>query len=523
MTDRVLVWLIHPVTVAGTALLIVNDHVLKAAYPGWLTGKLSDVAGLVMTPPLLALLLALGGRLAAVLRTSWGFRGRRAGDLLAVAAIVVVGVGFTAVKATAAGAATASAAWSAVNGPSVILADVTDLLALPALGLAWWAWRSAAVRPTVARWLRMVAVLVVLPIAGLGVAATSAPVYDDAVTLYEWRGAAVVGIGNAYHGDREPDRWQVSRHDGPTFAELPAGGYEMFVEQPPPAASGEDCSTREPGHCFRVVPRRLAVEESRDGGATWRVAWQVDEDARQRLAVTMPAMDDVEEYLSSRALLVRDQPDGGVVVLVANGRDGLARRDGAGRWERIGFGTLTGDGLRQEVAAQPIPSVAEATVTAGWRVAAPLSIVVGSFVALVGCATLLVRRHGRLLLTVTVPAGLLNLLGLAVFTMYAMAGANSDELLAPLMIVGTLLGLAVAPAGAIVLTVVVVKPLRAIAGWICAAGLLAGAVVWLPYLLRLLTNWPPQRTLTLHAVATTLAVLLVSVPAVIRHAARLDR
>lgn len=53
-----LAWLVHPVTVFATALLIVNDHLLKAAYPGWVTGKLSDVAGLVMAPPVVAVALA---------------------------------------------------------------------------------------------------------------------------------------------------------------------------------------------------------------------------------------------------------------------------------------------------------------------------------------------------------------------------------------------------------------------------------------------------------------------------------
>ena len=40
----------HPVALAAIAVLVVNDHVLKSAYPGWLTGKLSDIAGLVFFP-----------------------------------------------------------------------------------------------------------------------------------------------------------------------------------------------------------------------------------------------------------------------------------------------------------------------------------------------------------------------------------------------------------------------------------------------------------------------------------------
>ena len=50
-------WAAHPLTVGATAVLLLNDHVLKPAWPGLVTGKLSDVAGLVAAPPVLGLLL----------------------------------------------------------------------------------------------------------------------------------------------------------------------------------------------------------------------------------------------------------------------------------------------------------------------------------------------------------------------------------------------------------------------------------------------------------------------------------
>ncbi len=45
-------WLSHPVTVVAALVLLLNDHLLKHAWPGPVTGKLSDVAGLVVAPPL---------------------------------------------------------------------------------------------------------------------------------------------------------------------------------------------------------------------------------------------------------------------------------------------------------------------------------------------------------------------------------------------------------------------------------------------------------------------------------------
>ena len=43
-------YLLRPVVLAGLLLWIVNDHVLKATFASWWTGKLSDVASLAVFP-----------------------------------------------------------------------------------------------------------------------------------------------------------------------------------------------------------------------------------------------------------------------------------------------------------------------------------------------------------------------------------------------------------------------------------------------------------------------------------------
>src|SRR5687768_10907746 len=51
--------LMHPVTLMAIAVLLLNDHVFKHAWPGtWWTGKLSDIAWMVFALPALALVLA---------------------------------------------------------------------------------------------------------------------------------------------------------------------------------------------------------------------------------------------------------------------------------------------------------------------------------------------------------------------------------------------------------------------------------------------------------------------------------
>ena len=52
--------LLHPVAVGAVVLLILNDHVFKALWPGLVTGKLSDVAGMIFFPILLQGLVELG-------------------------------------------------------------------------------------------------------------------------------------------------------------------------------------------------------------------------------------------------------------------------------------------------------------------------------------------------------------------------------------------------------------------------------------------------------------------------------
>ena len=41
---------LHPVALASLVVLLLNDHVLKAAAPGVVTGKLSDLAGMAFFP-----------------------------------------------------------------------------------------------------------------------------------------------------------------------------------------------------------------------------------------------------------------------------------------------------------------------------------------------------------------------------------------------------------------------------------------------------------------------------------------
>ncbi len=110
-------------------LLVLNDHFLKGAglLPDALTGKLSDFAGLIVAPVVLA---------ALVRARSPQARG---------ACLAAVGIGFSAINLLppVAGFVEGLLRWS-------ITVDPSDLVALPALGLSWWAMAERGERTRVA-------------------------------------------------------------------------------------------------------------------------------------------------------------------------------------------------------------------------------------------------------------------------------------------------------------------------------------------------------------------------------------
>jgi hypothetical protein len=110
------------------ALLIVNDHWLKGAgvLPGWLTGKLSDGAGMIVAPVLLATLCRAE---------------RRASRLACFAATALV---FAAIKLSVTLASWWAALLAVFGVPWHMVSDPTDLAGLLALPIGWWVLHAPA-------------------------------------------------------------------------------------------------------------------------------------------------------------------------------------------------------------------------------------------------------------------------------------------------------------------------------------------------------------------------------------------
>ncbi|WP_437968406.1 hypothetical protein WMF04_03550 [Sorangium sp. So ce260] len=123
--------LLHPLWIGALALLVLNDHALKGSglLPGWLTGKLSDFAGLLVAPVVLASLLRVTSRR--------GFLG----------AHVATGAVFSAIKLAPDAARAVEGLMALTPIPWSITVDPTDLVALPLLLVSYRVLGEAARQP----------------------------------------------------------------------------------------------------------------------------------------------------------------------------------------------------------------------------------------------------------------------------------------------------------------------------------------------------------------------------------------
>jgi hypothetical protein len=142
--------LFHPVPLLALLVLLANDWLAKpsAVLPGWLAGKLSDVAGLLAAPLVATAALDCALWLAARLGSRIDFSLHRA--RLHVAALAG-GAAFAAVKLwpAAARALERAASWAGLDWS--VVSDPTDLVALPALAVAVWLGRREIARVPLGR------------------------------------------------------------------------------------------------------------------------------------------------------------------------------------------------------------------------------------------------------------------------------------------------------------------------------------------------------------------------------------
>jgi hypothetical protein len=133
--------LLHPIALGALGLWLLNDHVLKWLAPCWLTGKLSDVACLVVCPLLVVAAAEMG----------WPRISFRAHRLVLLVSLFVFGAIMASIRISPLAASVyryglGAAQWCAIalvhmlSGrdlptllPVQLTMDVTDIVTLPSL------------------------------------------------------------------------------------------------------------------------------------------------------------------------------------------------------------------------------------------------------------------------------------------------------------------------------------------------------------------------------------------------------
>ena len=247
-------WLAQPFFVVALGLLAVNDHVLKAHWPSWWTGKLSDVAGVVVV-----------GTVASVVL------GRRLG-------LIVAGVAFAVLK-TVPGAQVIAAPF--LGGQTI--QDPTDLIALlvlvPLAGLlrrldnqhTECPPRCGDIRRSISA-LAAVVVPVVASLATIFTATATSCASRPVVAEIDVVGANFFALVDSGYG--EP-KWARSADGGLTWQKSSA----QPGRHPRASDTYGDTSGRPNGPlqsctsdrtCFRVADRRRSIEQRSPNG-TWTV------------------------------------------------------------------------------------------------------------------------------------------------------------------------------------------------------------------------------------------------------------
>ena len=147
--------LLHPIVLIALAAWMVNDHVLKMVFPGTITGKLSDVASLIVFPLLPVAIAQIARGRNAALGNKWlvasvlatGFVMATINLFDCAAWVYRWGLGALQWPARTLYPWLATGSTLSVH-PVELTMDATDLLTLPALLVPLLlAWRSGRVIP----------------------------------------------------------------------------------------------------------------------------------------------------------------------------------------------------------------------------------------------------------------------------------------------------------------------------------------------------------------------------------------
>jgi len=122
----------HPLSLLSIALLLLNDHVFKVVSPSWLTGKLSDFAGLFFFPFIVA-------SISSLFLTKFNIKSRQLGQI----AFGCVAIWFILIKTfQPINYLTSQFSSYVIGSPTYFTLDWTDLVGLSVILPAWKLWNQ---------------------------------------------------------------------------------------------------------------------------------------------------------------------------------------------------------------------------------------------------------------------------------------------------------------------------------------------------------------------------------------------
>lgn len=282
----------HPLSLLSIALLLLNDHLLKVFFPSWLTGKLSDFAGLFF----FSFIIAAG---LSILLSKLNTQPRLIGQI----SFSLVGIWFLLLKTSPyINSITSQFASYFVGFPTQFSLDWTDLIGLTVLLPAWNLWNQSRSIQS-----RRFAFAVLL----LGILSSIASSPKEWTTTYITQVEFKDGV--LYAADT---KWGLFSY--PVARSL-GGGLSWEVDPnltklDGNKSSNQVCGAANPQTCYRKQGLRV-IQESLDGGATWNNLFEVN--------------DRVYDFSVF-------EWDGAEYVVIAIGEDGILRRPlPDGSWETI--------------------------------------------------------------------------------------------------------------------------------------------------------------------------------------------
>ena len=318
--------LTHPLTVAALFTLLFNDLVLKSLWPGWVTGKLSDLAWVVFAPPLIAFALCRLTR----------------GNLLAERGVFAVAYVGLPLLYAAFNTFEPLHEWiisgllflsgGAVGSPW----DPTDSIVIPlGFALTLWVWRQSGARPANLRTRLSLYVAVIAALASLASTGREP-------TSTEWyvgvtKGGSVTFEGPEYDYYRSDDgglTWlrSGSRSDvthGGQSVETPRGTY----------------ATREFGVTLAAPGAPLTTVYSTDYLQESSYKWAQRYRSRNfRYEIIVPGFDDPERLLATGPVNIVYH-EGSANVIVSLGLEGVLVGTPDGTWNRVAVGDFAPTGF----------------------------------------------------------------------------------------------------------------------------------------------------------------------------------